>query len=148
MIIEFDIKSRPRVLQLVLTNYGNRPAFNVSVIWTTKLIQSDNSIFNFSTDQNNQIPVVNKGEKLNYFIDSTVDFYQKNQELTYHGTIKFSLSKNGKNFKNENFSISLVGYKQTMLYDTELSETLKEMRKIPSVLNDIKREIQSKKDQQ
>jgi len=141
IIIEFDMKSRPRILQLVIANYGNKPAFNISIDWHSKLLQRNNKPFNFSTNELQEIPVLNKDEKLIYFIDSTVDFYKKHETLTYSGIIRYSLSKKRKFFKKEKFEISLVGYKETMLYETELGETLKEIRKIPKILEEIKSEI-------
>lgn len=144
LIIDFDIKSRPRILQLILSNFGNSPAFNVSVDWDVILIQKDDSAFNCLTGQQNQIPVLNKNQTLNFFIDSTVDFYAKKRDLTYSGVINYSLDRNGKYYRKEKFTISLVGYKKTMLYQTELSETLKQLRKIPDALNEIRSEIQNR----
>ncbi|MDR6735493.1 hypothetical protein [Sphingobacterium sp. 2149] len=144
LVIDFDVKSRPRILQLILSNYGNSPAFNVSIDWDIILIQRDDSPFNVLTGQQNQIPVLNKNQTLNFFIDSTVDFYAKKRDLTYSGIINYSLDRNGKYYRKEKFTISLIGYKKTMLYQTELSETLKQLRKIPDALNEIRTEIQNK----
>ena len=142
IVIDFDLESRYRIIQLSIKNYGERPAFNIKIDWKQKLTNSSNReiIFNKTGNINYDIPVLNRNEKLNLLIDKDEDMFKAYPEgsLIYSGTITYQESLNTKSRRSQDFYISLEHYRKTT---DNSSQIVKANHEIPKYLKEIKEEL-------
>jgi hypothetical protein len=139
-----DFKSRAGLIQLVVKNHGQSPAFKIKILWDSPLIGNSDKPVTFNKVNNDiDIAVLNSSESASTLIDSTTEFFRKNKEknLDFSGKIVFQESLNSARETTQSFQFSLRHHGASLLYDEESISTMVKLQKIPDALSDINKEL-------
>ncbi len=146
IVLEFDLESRYKIIQLVIKNYGSQPAFKIKIDWDQPLTSSNKEhkiTFNKTGVDEYDIPVLNKNEKISLLVDKDKNMFDtfKVGSLIYSGKITYQrvwdtwMPKR----KTAKFSISLEQYRNAT---DNANEAVKAFYSTPLLLKEIKEELE------
>jgi hypothetical protein len=142
--LSFDVTSRYTLAQLVLSNLGGTPAFDVRIHWDTQPINHKGVPVRFSDRADGiEAPILSQGEHVSVLIDSTVSLF-KQETLVYTGTISYARFPGGKS-QGRKFYVSGEQYRHTLTFADEMPMTLHELQKVPDALAKISGELSAVK---
>lgn len=151
IVVDTDFKSRYGLVVLSIKNFGEMTAFDVKIKWDKPILTcKGESIFGQSKDSVvTTFPVLQMGQELKLTIDEIGHFYSKykDDELQYSGTITYSLSKTKKTLIETEFTLDLSVFRKTLYHETESLKAYFELQKLPKILEDIKKELKTSKNQ-
>jgi hypothetical protein len=148
IILRLDFKSRYGLILLVAENFGQKPAFNIKIMWDKELMNLNDEVITFNKyDSIFDIPVLNTKEQTSIYIDTSDQFFEKHKEdeLDYSGIISFQESLNSKKRTKYPFYLSFKHYGLTPYFENELPKTLYELQKIPEKLDKIEEALKKNK---
>jgi hypothetical protein len=145
LVLEFDLESRYKIIQLVIKNYGSKPAFKIKIDWDNVLTGSNKKhiiSFNKTGSKDYDIPVLNKDEKISLLVDRDKAMFDNFEigKLTFTGDVTYQNVWEGWRPKRQTtkFSISLEQYRNAT---DNSSEAIKAFHDIPMQLEGIKDEL-------
>jgi hypothetical protein len=138
--IYFDTKSRQDLVLLVLENNGGSSAYDIIIKWIKPLLNNRDEIVHFGRFLNEiDIPVLNKGQKCSYILNSAWVMFDKSKKdgtvLDFSGKILYKLNRNDKKYSEREFIISLEPYRNSPDIETEQINFYYEGAKIHSDLD-------------
>jgi hypothetical protein len=140
LVLQFDSRSRYSLLQIKLTNYGTKPAFDIKINWDREIIGIRGRVVQFNRDSPDcDIKVLNANESVFAFVNGTNEYYKSttDENYDYSGFFTYKKSLNSR-FKQKNyFIISAQAMKHSLLSETETPKTEHELQKIPTLLKEI-----------
>lgn len=151
--IDFDLESRHELIQLVVENRGEQPAYNLNFQWNKPIIREDGRELNIAKSGHSDydIPIIGAGQKLYYIVGrygerAKKDFFKIHSEgeLQYEGYIRYQLDRKGLLRLSELFFLSLDQYRKTTDYANnktfayyQIGGNLSQLRKISGHLKTL-----------
>ena len=145
--IYLDVKSRHRATQIVIENVGQSSAYDISIEWEKPLFDSHGKEVHFTLDEkeNIEIPVINKGQKYNRLVNSTIALYQeskqKKEELLFTGTLYYKMKPKDRFVEKKKFILSMNHYEVSLDFETEKDKFYHDNQKVTQKLENIDKSI-------
>lgn len=136
---EFDLRSRYQLAQIKITNYGGSPAYDVEVKWDRPLLRNDGT--EVMLGAKGTIPVLDPGSNASVALGVGHDFFSKNEDTTFQGTIIFRDAAGRLHAKR--FVVSAEHERRALTHNDEAAKAYYELQKIPGVLNKINGELRN-----
>lgn len=145
IIVDADFGSRYGLLILKVTNLGDKTAYDIKISWNQPLKNHKGENISTLGETENQmnIPVLQKGQELKIIIDEVSAFFEKysDSELAFDGDIRFKLSKNSICNLSQGFSLNLIPFRKTLYHESEQIKGFYELQKLPKKLDELIKEI-------
>lgn len=139
-----DTSRRYGLLQLILRNNGEKPAYKIKVEWNTPMINNKGEQVRFNKYHSEYDALILNGkQEATVMVNSLANFYKNsnNKDFYYNGLITYSLKKDSKKRLSEPFEISFEHRGGSLSFDVEEPKTHYELQKLPKKLDEIKKEI-------
>lgn len=130
-----DTTSRNQLLLLRVKNLGASVAYDVKIKWD-KHPQNENGGEITALDE---IPVLLPNADPCVLLGRTNQLFQKYKPMHLSGVVEFK-DATGKKI-SQGFRCSADEYRHSLVYDNDMSQTLKELQKVPKGLEDIVKAI-------
>jgi hypothetical protein len=129
-----DASSRYQLLQLRIQNVGGTAARSIRLMWDKPLRNRQGNHVGCQ-----EIPVLMPQHSVAEVIDVDFDFFEREQDANYSGTVLFQ-DANGRDLQHR-FYVSVEQYRIASSYDDEVQKTYYKLQQIPEQLRRHHREL-------